>query len=151
MAAANLPDLFTTAQLEMAVGGAQELKKLLDKDRDGVADAALIAAVKALASADVYSIVHPAVDPSDATVQGANLLQEYAVTVGVYWTWSKSTGGIAVPPEVEAAYQKALDALREVREGKRSIGTSTEPASSVVYGQVTLNGRWSRDDWKGFA
>ena len=150
---AALPDPFTTDQLAMAVGGSRKLVELLDKDGDQVADPALLVEVKSAAAADLYEILGVAFNPSDPNFAGSPTVQQRGVTLGVYWAWHKSNGGIAIPAEVKEARTEAIEGLKETRAGMRTLATVEDPTASAPAGQVDLDAAgtgWTRSNWGGF-
>ena len=152
-----LPALFTQAQLENAVGGAIALRQLIDKNNTGAltsaACQAFLADIYSFASAEVYSLLAKGFDPLDPDTQGAPLVCQCALTIGVYWTWHKSTGGTAIPPEVRDARDDSRKTITETSQS-RSLGdagsqTSTTQGVSSVY-VADLPGSLSRGKMGGF-
>ena len=131
---ATPPLLVTQAQLEIAVGGPSELLQLADKSGTGSLSSdtcqSFITEVITIASGKIYSLVQVAADPSDPNVATAFVVQ-CAVTAAVYWAWHKSTGGIAVPPDVKEAYRDAIAEMKEYAEGLRAVGSSPTPSTSA--------------------
>lgn len=135
-----LSDLFTNAQLEIALGGASRLVQLANAQ--SVSDAAcvaFIAEVRAAADADVYSVVQVPFDITDATVQGAAFLSQAALSIAVFQAWYKGTGGQAVPEQVDKERTVALGRIKELASGERGLGTETEPTSATGVRTVTLD------------
>jgi hypothetical protein len=148
------PALFTQAQLEVALGGADKLVQLAkaSSSSDPVL-ATFLAEVQAAASGNVYAILQVAFDPNDPNFAAAQYVQQNAVTIGVYWAWHKSTGGTAVPDEVKAAKVEAERELDNTREGLRSLGSDMNPASNAGaegVNLVTSNRRIMRRNTGGF-
>ncbi len=136
---AALSPLFTDAQLEIAVGGAPSLVRLARAS--GPSDpvyAAFKAEVRMAAQADAYGLAKIAVDPTDPTVSGAGLMQQLCVTCGVYWAHSKGSGGQEIPPEVTLARKDAIEALKELRDGSRTLDTGTDPTSNLGAPSVKI-------------
>lgn len=138
-----LPDPFSQAQLEIAVGGQSDLLKLADKtatgDLNSTACQAFIDEVMAAAAGEVLSLLQVAFDPTDPTFQSADFVQQNALVIGVYWAWHKSTGGRAVPADVETAKDKAVATLLQAKDGLRSLGTEDDPTSNAGAENVTLD------------
>ena len=138
---AALSALYTDAQLEVAVGGAANLVRRAGAT--GPSDAKYTTfknEVRAAAQADAYGLAKIAVDPTDATVSGAGLMQQLCVTIAVFWSHHKGTGGQEVPVEVTRARDDAIKALMEVRDGVRTLDTDTDPTGNNPLGKsVTLN------------
>lgn len=135
--------LYSQGQLEIATGGADKLRELVDKQKTGqLASAscqAFLAEVHAAALGEVCAILQVAFDPSDPTFQGADFVKQNGVTIGLYWTWHKSTGGIAIPNPVKDAHAEAVASLEKARDGLRSLGTEQDPASNVGSKMVKLD------------
>lgn len=150
-----LPDLFTTAELEIACGGAGNLVRLAKAPSAASSTyTTFVDQVKAIANGDVYSIVATAFDTTTATVQAAALIQQYALAIGVFWAHSKGTGGMEIPQQVREAYNEARQVFVEIRDGTRSLGTETQPTGALDVQQVDMSaaGRgWTRGTWGGFA
>lgn len=149
-----LPDLFTDAQLEVAVGGAKRLLQL--SGAASVSDpvyATFKAAVRRVADADVYSLVGPAFATGDTTVQQSPLLAEYSLAIAAYWAHKKGSGGLEIPEGISSGYEEARLGLAEIREGDRALATSDEPTTNLQPQRVDMsaNGKgWTRKTWGGF-
>lgn len=150
-----LPDIFTTAELEIACGGAGNLVRLAKAPSAASSTyTTFVEQVKAIANGDVYSIISTAFDITTATVQTAALVEQYALAIGVFWAHQKGTGGMEVPEKVSAAYEQARMVFSEIRDGRRSLGTETQPTGALDVQQVDMSagGRgWTRSTWGGFA
>lgn len=128
--------LYTQAQLQVACGGADKLLQLADRAfKTGnilaTGPQTFLLEVANATAGEVNSILEVAFDPNDPVYASAQFVVEYALTLAVYWAWHKSTGGIGVPPEVKDGADKARAALKEAREGLRSLGTSPSAASNA--------------------
>lgn len=128
--------LYTQAQIQVAVGGADKLLQLADRafKSNNIASAGcqqFLAEVSAATTGEVNSILQVAFDPNDPVYATAQFVVEYALTIAVYWAWHKSTGGIAVPKETKDGADLARAALKEAREGLRSLGTSPSATSNA--------------------
>jgi phage gp36-like protein len=150
-----LPDLFTTAELEIACGGAGNLVRLSKASSASASTyTTFVEQVKAIANGDVYSIVGNDFDITTATVQGAAILQQHAVTIGVFWAHSKGTGGMEIPQQVTEAYRISQEWLEKMARGLRGLGTETQPTGALAVQQVDMYdaGRgWTRGTWGGFS
>src|SRR5262245_59311741 len=103
-----LANLFTDAQLEIGVGGADRLVQLAKAQSYGDATyTAFVAEVKRAANGRVYAILKVAIDITDPNVAIAGAIQQYALALGVYWAWWMGTGGTALPDEVVKAHEAA--------------------------------------------
>ena len=131
----SLPALYVQAQLEIAVGGAKNLRQLVDKNNTGdLASAscqAFLSEVSDFSSSEVYSLVAKGFDPMDPDVQAAKLVRQCAVTFGVYWTWHKSTGGTKIPPDVREARDDARKTITETSQS-RSLGDAGSTAGQMM-------------------
>ncbi|HZU84105.1 MAG TPA: hypothetical protein VE987_14350, partial [Polyangiaceae bacterium] len=127
-----LPDLFSDAQLEIAVGGADRLVQLAKAQSYGDPTyQAFVAEVKRAANGRVYAILKVAIDITDPNVALAGAVQQYAIALGVYWAWWMGTGGTALPDEVVKAHDAAIDGLKEIVKGQETIGTEQDPATTL--------------------
>lgn len=128
------PALFTQSQLEMAVGGADKLLQLVDKTKTNDLASAdcqtFIAEIITTACSKIYSVAQVAADVTDPNI-ATPFLAQCAVSAGVYWAWHKSTGGIAVPDEIKAAYREAIEEVKQYAEGLRAIGATPTPSTSA--------------------
>jgi len=148
-----LSDLFTTAQLEIACGGADRLMRLSKaRNRSDDAYTGFIAEVRAAAQADAYGLAKIAVDPLDDTVPASGMMQQSCLACAVYWAHYKGSGGQEIPDQVREARTGALDSLRELRDGGRTLDTEGTPTSNAGATLVSLNStrRLSRTNSGGF-
>ncbi len=128
----SLADLFTDAQLEIGVGGADRLVQLAKATAYGDATyQAFVTEVRRAANGRVYAILKVAIDITDPNVAVAGAVQQYAIAIAVYWAWWMGTGGTAVPDEVVKAYTAALEGLKEIVRGDETIGTEADPATTL--------------------
>lgn len=142
----SLPPPFTQAQLEIAVGGADQLLELADKRGEcgalglnGAPAQAFIAEVQRAVAGRLYSILQVAFDPTDPMFQGSDFVQQLAVTMGAYWAWHKSTGGIAIPQDVKEANADAEAMLKDTRDGGQGLGTLVDPRSNAGARNVRVD------------
>jgi hypothetical protein len=133
------PALFTQAQLEIALGGSDKLVQLAKAAsiNDPVI-AAFMVEVTAAASGKIYSVTQIAADVNDPNILTPFMVQ-CGVVAGVYWSWHKSTGGQAIPPEVKEAYRDAIDEVKEYAEGLRAIGATPTPSTSAGLENIDPN------------
>lgn len=132
-----LADFFTTAQLEIAMGGAQRVVQLAKAT--GPSDAvyaAFVAEVKANVNGDVYAITQVAFDVADANLQAAGFLKQKALALACYWAHFSGSGGQEVPEQVVRARDLALAQLRELRDGGTSLGIEAAVGTSAQLAQV---------------
>lgn len=129
------------AQLERAVGGADKLLQLVDKDETGDLSAQscqdFIDEMLDEGNGDVNAFIGLAVDLNDPALQTAPKLVRLEVAVDVYLLWFKSTGGVAIPDAVQASYDKAIGDLGLIRDRKMGIGLAARPTGSQDVTQVT--------------
>lgn len=129
------------AQLERAVGGADKLLQLVDHDRTGdlASDScqAFITEVMDEGNGDVNGYVGLAVDLSDPALQTAPKLVRLELAVDVYLLWLKGTGRIAMPDQVKADYDKAVNDMGLIRDRKLGLGLAMRPAGAQQVQQVT--------------
>lgn len=128
----------TQALLEQAVGGAAALVQLLDKDGDGVADAALVTAICEESDGEINAYISPAVNVSSPQVATAPFLLRLGMDVGCYLAWLRGGHAQAMPAEVKVAYERAGQKCQDIRDRKMGIGTATQPASSSPIQQVEI-------------
>ena len=97
--------------------------------------------MRSAAQADVYGLAKIAVDPADPNVPAAGLLQQYCVTCAVYWAHHKGSGGIEVPQDVARARDQAIEALRELRDGGRTLDLAVDPTGRLGGPTVVLSAK----------
>ena len=122
------------------------------RDRSDAAYATFVGEVRAACQADAYGIAKIAVDPLDPAVPAAGLMQQSCLASGVYWAHHKGSGGQEVPDEVKVARTEAIAALKELRDGGRTLDTDTDPVSNSGTSMVTMNSsrRLSRRNTGGY-
>jgi phage gp36-like protein len=130
---------FTQANLEVAVGGANVLRDLLDKNRDGLADADQVSAVIAEATAEVNSAIQVAVDTTTINLPYPDALVYHATRIGAYYAFLNSTSGMAMPENIRAKYDAAMDWLDRVARGDRTIGIAAPLSSAHDVSTVDVN------------
>jgi hypothetical protein len=136
-----MPPRVSQGQLERAVGGANNLLQLVDKDGGGDLQAPacqeFIEEVLDEGNGDVNGYIGLAVDLSDPALQTAPKLVRLELAVDAYLLWFKSTGGVAMPDQVQANYDKALGDLGLIRDRKMGIGLAVRPSAAQDVTQVT--------------
>ncbi len=143
----------TKPQLEAAIGGAAVLVQLLDKNFDGVADDELVEQAIEKAEIECASAVQVAFDLDDPNIETSRALEQQKLVIAVYWAYQKGTSGQAVPQDVRDAYEDAILWLDKVAAGKRALGQSRNPRSSLPVEQVPIDPtskRTTRANMKGF-
>lgn len=141
----------TQTDMELRVGGAAVLNRLLDKDGDGTADAALVTACLNQANSEVDAAVQVrhslplASTPTILTVTESSLAAYYAHQFG--------TDGQGVPPNVRQMAEDARAFLTDLAEGRRTLAVASKPATDLDAKQVDPDpdlDRVSRTSLKGF-
>lgn len=126
--------------LERAVGGADKLLQLVDKDETGDLSSQacqdIISDVLDEGNGDVNGYVGLAVDLTDPSLQTAPKLIRLELAVDIWLLWFKSTGGVAIPDGVQASYDKAIADLGLIRDRKMGIGLAARPSASQDVTQV---------------
>jgi hypothetical protein len=126
--------LFTLAQLQIACGGNDKFLSLVDKQNtQNINDPtcqAFVTEIISIACSKIYSVAQIAADVTDPNIVTPFLIQ-CAIGAGVYWTWHKSTGGIAVPEEIKSAYRDTIAEVKEYAEGLRAVGSTPTPNTSA--------------------
>lgn len=143
----------TQAKLEGALGGADKLRDLLDKNFDGVADVELVEQVIDAAEGEAASAIQVAVDLDDPRVDGSLVLEQRKLQLAVYWAYQKGTSGQAVPQDVREGYEDTLRWLDDVAKGTRTLGAARHPATSYPVEVVDIDPqqtRTTRRNMKGF-
>jgi len=135
----------TQTDLELAVGGAAALVEQLDKDGDGVADAAFVTAVLNRASAEVSSAVQLAVDLSTLSAPYPDTLVYVTADIASYYAWLEGGQGIAVPGHIRDKYQDALRWLDQVAKRERSLGVMPRSVSEKDVKQIEVNSAGGSD------
>ncbi len=143
------------ADLELAVGGAANLVRLLDKDRDDVADADAITACLARATSEIDSalqIRHQLPLTTDGNGDYPAILVTHAASLAAYYAHQYGTDGQGVPQRIAEAAKDARDWLDLLAAGTRTVGTTVKPTADLEAAQVDTNphGGWvTRDSLKG--
>jgi phage gp36-like protein len=143
----------TKANVEVAVGGVPVLVSLLDKNRDGVADADQVDAVLRQATAEVSSAIQIAVSLTALTEPYPDALVFNTARIAAYYAWLQSSSGQAVPQHIRDSHQDALRWLDQVAHGERTLGMAPTPMPTEGVGEVDINPRGdrvTRDSLAGF-
>lgn len=141
---------FSQSELEEAIGGPAVLVQLLDKDGDGVADAAIVDNVIANACGDLDSAIQvrnslPLLPPYPRAVVSN------AIKLGIYLAHLKGTGGQGVPPDVRQLFEQVELWMERIVAGSRSLGAVPRATSDRQSGQVTPSADGvTRSKLKGF-
>lgn len=122
---------------------------LADRDRDGTADAGVVAQALDDATAEIDSYL-VAVYQLPLTEPFPNLLVWWAVDIAVY----KMAADCAIQTKEHIRrYEAALAALLQVRQGKRDLGIPTGEPPSQPSGRAHFQSEervFTRDTLKGF-
>lgn len=144
----------TQTDLEYAVGGAPTLVQLLDKDGDGISDAAFVARILNRATAEARSAIEVT---TDLTALDLGTIPDSLVfvvaNIAAYYAYLEGTQGQGVPDSIRANYDDALRWLDQVARKERSLGAAPRPQTSQVVGVVDidpLNIGVTRKSLKGF-
>src|SRR6266508_2983879 len=91
----------TQADLETQVGGASELRDLLDHDGDGAADLNLVQQCLDAGEGEALSAVQVAADPDDPRIGGSLVLKQHKLRIAAYWAYQIGTKGQGVPAHID--------------------------------------------------
>lgn len=136
---------FDETALALSVGGAAVLVQLLDKDGDGVADPALVAAIRARATSDMSSIIQTQLDlialDARAVLDGAypDALVYHTADIGAYYAWLAGGENQVMPPATLAKYEAAMAWADKVAKKLATLGTPIKPAAGQFVAQVDRN------------
>lgn len=137
---ADLPHLFTQAQLENGVGGAPRLVQLARATGPGdPAYATFVASVQNIADGTGYSNSQVYAAVTDPTTQTSPMLSEMALAVGIWWAHYKGSGGQEVPQGVVDGMKIATEWFDGLKNGTVTLGTSATPSTSAGLTQVDPN------------
>lgn len=130
----------TQANLERAVGGADKLLMLADRDSTGDINSAgcqtWIQEVMDDASAEVDSYIGPTVDLNDPNLATAPILLRYEMGIAAGLAWMRGANNMAMPEVVRNEYDRVIGELQKINERKKGLGLATRPASSQLVQQV---------------
>jgi phage gp36-like protein len=118
----------TQADLEKLIAPAT-LVQLADDDHDGVADAGVIAEALEAADDQVNAYVGARYQVPFATTPG--VINKVAVDLALYHLYTRRASE-AVPEVRQTRYDAALKFLREVLEGKVSLGVQPAPPEDAA-------------------
>ncbi len=124
----------TQANIERAIGGAAILRELLDKDGDGIADAATITDILNRADAEINSAIQIQVELPLVTVPNSVVFA--ATDIAVFMAYSYGSSGLALPDGLRDRYQNTLRWLDDVHNRRRTLGASTKPTADAQVVQV---------------
>jgi phage gp36-like protein len=147
--------LYTQTDLELAIGGAQQLAQLLDKDGDGIADASLVASIIGRSSAEVMAAVGNVLNIATMTPPYPDALVFHAAQIGAYYAWGQGSSEIVVPDAAMKMHEDSLRFLDQLARRERSVGVANPPASVLEVKQIDVDnggtlGRTTRDSLRGF-
>jgi len=139
------------SDLELAVGGAAVLVRLLDKDRNGVADANLIDAclTKATSEADCALQIRHQLPLQELPA----ILTTHVAALAAYYAHQMGTDGQGVPDRHVQAAADARTFFDQLAEGHRTIGIPHKPATDQDVRQINTDpygDRVTRRSLKGF-
>lgn len=156
----SLAELFTTSDLEVAIGQAANLVELAKASNAAdSAYAAFVSQVRGAVQGDIYSLIQSSIDIADPQIANSDFLKALALSMAVYWAYHKGSAGQTIPEPVRQAYADAKQTLIDFREGNRSLGTEVEAARSEPAHQVDMNATgpsgtpfsgWTRGNWGGY-
>lgn len=137
----------TQADLELAVGGARELRQLADPDGTGSPVASIVADYIDTATAQVRSAIEVKHDPEALAAMDTpsqRLLKDLASALAARTAYVKGGRGMAMPEYVEAAADRADETLDRIAKGLRRLGRVSggtaaainQPAASVDHDEL---------------
>jgi phage gp36-like protein len=141
------------AKLEAAIGGAEILRDLLDKDFDGVADEVLVEKALRDAESEAASAIELVYDLGDPRLDESLVLEDYKLKLAVYHAYKIGTAGQAIPQDVRDDYDKAIAWFDKLANRQRGAGVRNPPATSIPVEVVDIDPqrtRTSRRNMKGF-
>lgn len=118
---------FQQSDLERAVGGASVLVQLLDKDKDGFADIAMVNDVIDSATTDMASRIERAVDLSGLSQPYPLSLVMQSSKMGAFYAWGSGSDGQAIPDPVRMLYENAKQWGIDVGNRITSMGSVPRP------------------------
>lgn len=139
------------ADVELRVGGAARLVQLLDKDGDGVADAALVSACLTQANSEVDAAIQ--LRHSLPLASTPAILTATEASLAAYYAYQFGSDGQGMPPAVRQMAEDARAFLTDVADGRRTLALAVKPATDLDVQQIDPdpNGdRVSRTSLKGF-
>jgi len=141
----------TQADVELRVGGAARLVQLLDKDGDGVADAALVTACLTQANSEVDAAIQ--LRHSLPLASTPAILTAHEASLAAYYAYQFGSDGQGMPPAVRQMAEDARGFLTDVADGRRTLALSVKPATDLDVQQIDPDpnlDRVSRASLKGF-
>lgn len=147
------PQFCNQNDVELAIGGAQQLAQLLDKNGDGITDSDIIASVIGRASAEVAAAVGNAITISALVAPYPDALVYHTANIAAFYSWTMGSSEIVVPDAAKMLHEDSLRFLDQVARRERSLGVATPPAANIEAKQVEVNpagDRTTRDSLKGF-
>lgn len=119
---------FEKADLTRAVGGSKALVKLLDKDKDGIADAELVDGIIDDACAEMASLIEKNVSLAGLTAPWPRVLVSKSSHIGAFLAWGEGSEGQAIPEWIQSRYDAAYRWAKDAGAGDASMGIVNRPA-----------------------
>jgi phage gp36-like protein len=127
----------TQADLERAVGGAAQLRQLLDRDGDGYADPDFVAEVLEDGAAECADEVQKQIDLASIVAPYPRILINCNASIAAWWAFTKSSSGRSMPKGIEAAVTFARDQVAAIGRGEKSLGVA--PTLTASGGPVQID------------
>jgi phage gp36-like protein len=135
----------TQADLERALGGAQQLSQLLSKSgQPGIPDPALVSQVLDMASAEIASYIQVTVNLSTLTEPYPPVLVFKTAEAATFYAWRYGAYGQAVPEGVVQAHDKAIAWAQDVANKRATLGAIDKPGLDQPVGVVDHDAQASR-------
>jgi phage gp36-like protein len=115
------------ADLERALGGANVLVELLDKNEDGVADADHVTDVLDEGSNELASYLQVNIDLSTLIPPYPRVLVLKAADVCAFHAWSRGSEHQAAPQNIQALYDAAIRWAGDVGRRRATLGVVPKP------------------------
>ena len=146
----------TQSDLEIALGGADQLRQLSDFDRDGTADPAVVTDYLDSQAGEIRSVIEVKYEPETiASLDAASyrLLRDINKWKSARQAWLEGGRGQAVPDRVQQEADRSDQMLMEIRTGERRLGRvsgGNAPALTQPIGVVDHDKDGSRVSVKAF-
>lgn len=111
--------------LELAVGGARELRQLADPNKTGSAQAAIVEDYLETGAAEIRAAAEVKHEPEALSVLDADTLRKFRdvnAALSARTAYTKGARGMAMPDWVEKAAQRADEYLEMLATGRRRLG-----------------------------
>ena len=145
-----MPRFFDQADLERAVGGAQQLKELLDKNHDDVPDEDLVLQAIDAASNEIASYIHPTIDLDSLARPYPLALVFKSADAGAFYAWRYGSYGQGIPDAVTSAYQEAIRWAKDVGAKRATLGSQPNATLYQPVGVVDHDPNGTGVSVKGF-